>query len=148
MSHEITAEPAYNALLGRISEVYVAGQVRATQAVNVHLTETYWQIGHDIVEFEQGGKARAEYGKNLIKNLSRDLTLRHGKGFSRSNVIRIRQFYLTYPKAAKPSHLLSWSHFVELLKLDDPLERSFYEQQAIREKWSVPELQRQIKSSG
>jgi predicted nuclease of restriction endonuclease-like (RecB) superfamily len=147
MSHEITAEPAYNALLGRISEVYVAGQVRATQAVNAHLTETNWQIGHDIVEFEQGGKARAEYGKDLIKNLSRDLTVRHGKGFSRSNVIRIRQFYLTYPKGAKPSHLLSWSHFVELLKLDDPLERSFYEQQAIREKWSVPELQRQMKSS-
>ncbi|MEI7774209.1 MAG: DUF1016 N-terminal domain-containing protein, partial [Verrucomicrobiota bacterium] len=129
MSEEITPEPAYTDLLGRISEAYVAGQVRATQAVNVHLTETYWQIGHDIVEFEQGGKARAEYGKNLIKNLSRNLTVRHGKGFSRSNVIRIRQFYVTYPKGAKPSHLLSWSHFVELLKLDDPLERSFYEQQ-------------------
>ena len=54
---------------------------------------------------------------------------------------------MAYPKGAKPSHLLSWSHFVELLKLDDPLERSFYEQQAIHDKWSVPELQRQMKSS-
>lgn len=147
MSDGLTTEQAYTDLLGRISEVYVAGQVRATQAVNAHLTETYWQIGCDIVEFEQGGKVRAAYGKNLLKNLSRDLTLRHGKGFSRSNIIRIRQLYINYPKGAKPSHLLSWSHFVELLKLDGPLERSFYEQQAIREKWSVPELQRQMKSS-
>ncbi len=125
MSEEITAEPAYTELLGRISEAYVAGQTRATQAVNAHITETYWQIGRDIVEFEQGGKARAEYGKNLVTKLSRDLTLRHGKGFSRSNVFRFKQFYLAYPKVAKPSQLLSWSHFVELLKLDDPLERGF-----------------------
>ena len=82
-----------------------------------------------------------------IVSLSRDLTLRHGKGFSRSNVKRFRQFYLVYPKGAKASHLLSWSHYVELLKLDDELERSFYEQQAIRENWSVPELQRQKKTS-
>jgi len=99
------------------------------------------------VEFEQGGKARADYGKALLATLSRDLTLRHGKGFSRSNVIRIRQFYLAYPKGAKASHQLSWCHYIELMKLDDALERSFYEQQAIREKWSVPELQRQKKSS-
>lgn len=137
----------YQQLLGRISEVYTAGQVRAHQAVNASITETYWQIGHDIVEFEQGGKTRADYGKGLLTSLCRDLTLRHGKGFSRSNVIRIRQFYLVYPKGAKASHLLSWSHYVELLKLEDELERSFYERQAIREKWSVPELQRQKKSS-
>ena len=90
MSEEITAAPAYTELLGRILEAYVAGQLRATQAVNTHITETYWQIGRDIVELEQGGKARAEYGKNLLTRLSRDLTLRHGKEFSRSNVIRIR----------------------------------------------------------
>ena len=147
MSAELTDDSDYQRLLGRISDVYTTGQLRANQAVNVHITETYWQIGHDIVEFEQGGKVRADYGKGLLSRLSRDLTLRHGKGFSRSNVIRIRQLYLTYPKGAKASHLLSWSHFVELLKLDDELERSFYEQQAIREKWSVPELQRQKKSS-
>ena len=111
------------------------------------MTETYWQIGHDIVEFEQGGKIRADYGKALLTNLSRDLKLRHGKGFSRSNLIYMRLLYLHYPKGQKPSDLLSWSHYVELLRIDDPLERSFYEQQAIREKWSVPELQRQKKSS-
>ncbi len=111
------------------------------------MTETYWLIGHDIVEFEQGGKARADYGKGLLATLSRDLALRHGKGFSRSNVSRFRQFYLAYPKCATASHILSWSHVVELLKIDDPLERSFYEQQTIREKWAVRELQRQKQTS-
>ncbi len=75
------------------------------------------------------------------------MTLRHGKGFSRSNVVRIRQFYLAYPKGATLSHQLSWSHIVELLKIDDPLERGFYEQQAIREKWAVRELKRQKETS-
>ncbi len=147
MSTELTTDSEYKRLLMRISEVYTTGQMRAHQAVNIHITETYWQIGHDIVEFEQGGKVRADYGTALLANLSRDLKLRHGRGFSRSNVSRFRQFYLGYPKCAKASHILSWSHYVELLKLDDELERGFYEQQAIREKWSVPELQRQKKSS-
>jgi predicted nuclease of restriction endonuclease-like (RecB) superfamily len=141
------ADAEYQRLLGSISEVYSAGQLRAVQAVNAHLTETYWQIGHDIIEFEQGGKAKAEYGKGLLTNLSRDLTRRHGKGFSRSNLSRFRQFYLAYPICAKASHKLSWSHYSELLKLEDPLERSFYEQQSMLEKWSVPELQRHKKSS-
>uniref|UniRef100_Q3AT24 Cytoplasmic protein n=1 Tax=Chlorobium chlorochromatii (strain CaD3) TaxID=340177 RepID=Q3AT24_CHLCH len=147
MSKELSHRADYQKLLGSISTLYTSGQRRAYQAVNSVITETYWQIGCYMVEFEQCGNIRAEYGKALLDNLSRDLTLRHGKGFSRSNIIRFRQFYLAYPKGAKPSHLLSWSHWVELLKLDDPLERSFYEQQAIREKWSVPELQRQKKSS-
>ena len=99
------------------------------------------------MEFEQGGKARAEYGKNLIKNLSRDLTLRHGKGFSRSNAMMMRAFYLAHPKVQTVSGQLSWSHYVELLAIDDLLERGFYEKQAMAEKWSVKELQRQKRSS-
>lgn len=146
-SSDPIADDGYQNLLGKISHIYTIGQTRAAQAVNVQITETYWQIGHDIVEFEQGGKTRADYGTGLLTSLSRDLTLRHGKGFSRSNVVRIRQFYLAHPKGATLSHLLSWSHIVELLKIDDPLERSFYEQQTIREKWAVRELQRQKKSS-
>lgn len=147
MDHKLTTDSAYQKLLRRLSEVYTEGQVRAHQSVNAHITETYWQIGYDIVEFEQGGKAKAEYGKALLASLSRDLTLRHGRGFSRSNLIYMRLLYLNYPISQKPSDLLSWSHYVELLRIDDKLERSFYEQQAIREKWSVPELQRQKKSS-
>ena len=144
---ELSTDTDYQRLLGGISTVYTAGQVRAHQAVNAHITETYWQIGHDIVEFEQGGKARADYGKALLASLSRDLTLRHGKGFSRSNLVYMRLLYLQYPISQTPSDLLSWSHYVELLRIDDKLERSFYEQQTIREKWSVAELQRQKKTS-
>lgn len=109
-SRNRTANDGYQSLLGKISEGYTTGQMRATQAVNVHITETYWQIGHDIVEFEQGGNVRAKYGKALLTNLSRDLSLRHGKGFSRSNVIYMRLLYLHYQKGQKPSDLLSWSH--------------------------------------
>lgn len=134
---------AYQTLIQQVSKTWLSGQAQALQAVNYQLIETYWHIGRHLVEFEQKGKPRAEYGQSLLKQLAQDLTLRHGKGFSRSNLIRMRQFYLAYPISAKPSHQLSWSHYVELLKLDDPQERSFYQQQAIAEKWSVPELKRQ-----
>ena len=89
-SSDLITDDGYQSLLGKISQVYATGQARAVQAVNAHITATYWQIGHDIVEFEQGGNVRATYGKALLTNLSRDLTLRHGKGFSRSNVIYMR----------------------------------------------------------
>lgn len=144
---ELTATDGYQNLLEQISATYTQGRIGAMQAVNVQLIETYWQVGRHIVEFEQGGKIRADYGKALITSLAKDLGLRHGKGFSRSNLIRVRQFYLAYPKSATLSHQLSWSHTVELLKIDDPLERSFYEQQCVRERWSVRELTRQKESA-
>ena len=140
---ELTNDRGYLDLLQQISDTYTQGRLRAVQAVNTHITQTYWQVGRQIVEFEQGGKARATYGKALISKLASDLSLRHGKGFSRTNLVYMRLLYIRYPISQKPSDLLSWSHYVELLKLDDDLERSFYEQQAIHEKWSVPELKRQ-----
>jgi predicted nuclease of restriction endonuclease-like (RecB) superfamily len=79
--------------------------------------EAYWAIGKYIVEFEQKGSTKAEYGKKLLENLSRDLSLMHGKGFSLSNLKRMRQLYGSYSIGAKPSHQLSWSHYVELLKI-------------------------------
>ncbi|MBU0699867.1 hypothetical protein KKE26_00990, partial [bacterium] len=105
-------QPEYRQLLEQISNVYTSGQIRATRSVNVHLLETYWHIGQHIVEFEQGGSVRAEYGKSLLGRLSRDLSLRHGKGFSLSNLIRFRQFYLAYPIYATVSHKLNWSKIV------------------------------------
>lgn len=113
----------YENLLHRLSNTYLQGRQHAVQAVNSHLIETYWQIGQYIVEFEQAGEARAIYGKALLEALARDLTLRHGKGFSRSNLNRFRQFYTVYPICAKASHKLSWSHYVERKKLEDDLER-------------------------
>ena len=104
-SLELFTDSEYQQLLGRISDVYTTGRVRAHEAVNAQITETYWQIGHDIVEFEQGGKTRADYGTGLLASLSRDLSARHGKGFSRSNVIYMRLLYLHYQKGQKPSDL-------------------------------------------
>ena len=144
---ELTKTDGYQQLLEQISDAYTQGRVRAVQAVNTQLIETYWQVGRHIVEFEQAGQLRAEYGKALVQTLAADLSLRHGKGFSRSNLIRFRQFYLAYPISATLSHQLTWSHIVELLKIDDPLERGFYEQQSLRERWSVRELVRQKESS-
>ena len=147
MPSELTLDSHYQDLLGSISETYSAARMRIHKVANAQLLETYWKIGHDIVEFEQAGEIRAEYGQALIQNLSQDLRRMHGKGFSRSNLIYMRLLYLNYPISQKPSDLLSWSHYVELLRIEDRLERSFYEQQAINERWSVPDLQRQKKSS-
>jgi predicted nuclease of restriction endonuclease-like (RecB) superfamily len=144
---ELVQNATYQGLLEQISNTYTAGRGAALQAVNTQLVRTYWQVGRQIVEFEQGGKERAEYGASLMSQLATDLRLRHGKGFSRSNLIYMRLLYLRYPIGQTPSDLLSWSHYVELLMLDDPLERSFYEQQAIQERWSVAELKRQKAAS-
>ena len=143
----LSTPEGYPHLLEQIAAIFTQGREEAMQAVNTRLVETYWQIGRHIVEFEQGGKSRAAYGKALIDHLAADLGLRLGRGFGRSNLIRIRQFYLVYPKGATLSHLLGWSHVIELLKIDDPLERSFYAQQCARERWSVRELKRQKDSA-
>ena len=144
---DIEISKSYQELLERISHRYAEGQAQAVRSVNEIIVETNWQIGKYIVEYEQGGKKKAEYGKGLLENLSKDLIPLHGKGFSRSNLQRMRQFYITYPICAKPSHKLSWSHWVELLKISDKLERSFYQQQTMLDGWSVPEFRRQ-KDSG
>ncbi len=143
----LNVDKNYQGLIAQISETYIQGQQKAVIAVNTHLVDTYWEIGQDIVEFEQEGKQRAEYGKALLLNISKDLTLEHGKGFSLSNIKRMRQFYLEFQKGATLSHQLGWSHYVELLKIDNKLERGFYEQQCEIEKWSIRELIRQKKSS-
>ena len=137
----------YNTLLLRISDVFESGQRQAVASVNRYLVESNWKIGQYIVEYEQKGNLKAEYGKALLENLSKDLTIRYGKGFSRSNLVYMRLFYLEFPISEKPSHQLSWSHFVELLKISDKFERNFYLNQAIIEKWSIPELKRQKNSS-
>lgn len=137
----------YQGLVAQISTRYEQGRTSAVQAVNTAMVETYWHIGQYIVEFEQGGKAKAAYGKGLLPKLSKDLLLAHGKGFSLSNLKRMRQFYIVFPIGAELPHQLNWTHFVELLKIDDPLERSFYQQQTLIENWSTTELKRQKATS-
>jgi predicted nuclease of restriction endonuclease-like (RecB) superfamily len=137
----------YQGLVNQISERYEQGRRAAVIAVNSHLIETYWNVGRDIVEFEQNGSDRATYGTRLLENLSKDLTVRHGKGFSMSNLSRMRQFYSVYPILAELPQEFSWTHIVELLSISDPMERSFYERQSVIERWSTTELIRQKKSS-
>ncbi len=137
----------YQNLVSRISESYIAGQKRAVQVINTSLLQTYWEIGQHIVEYEQDGKATAEYGKRLLEKLAEDLSRLYGKGFNRSNLNNMRKIYKYYPICATLSHKLSWSHYVELLKIDDELERGFYEKQSLIENWNIRELIRQKKSS-
>ena len=136
----------YQQLVSNISSLWNQAKEQAIYAVNTKLLETNWQTGKYIVEYEQGGKERAQYGKQLLLNLSKDLTLKNGKGFSRSNLTYMRKLYLTFPKCGTLSHKLTWSHYYELLKCEDPLEMQFYMKECILESWSVRELKRQMKS--
>jgi predicted nuclease of restriction endonuclease-like (RecB) superfamily len=147
METPLQPQSNYQNLVNTIAQTLEQGRNQAARAVNTQLLQTYWQIGQYIVEYEQNGQDRATYGELLINNLSLDLSQQIGKGFSRSNLICMRLLYLKYPISEKPSHLLSWSHYVELLKIDNDLERSFYEKQSINENWSIPELKRQKKAS-
>lgn len=142
---EIT-KPNYEQLIANIGTILAEGRNRVATAINTALVQTYWTIGQHIVEYEQQGNERAEYGSKLLDRLSHDLSERYGKGFSRSNVVYIRKFYLSFQKGETVSHLLSWSHYVEILKGDDPLEISFYAAQCAKENWSVRELRRQRNS--
>lgn len=144
--NRIIAQPSYKELVEAIGRTLNEGRNKAIQTVNAALVKTNWQIGHYIVEYEQKGKERAEYGAELLNRLSRDLTVAYGKGFSRSNIVYIRKFYLCFPKSETLSHLLSWSHYFEILKANDELEISFYAKQCEIENWSVRELKRQMKS--
>ena len=145
-SDSLVLNSNYQDLLSHVGETLENGRARAVVAVNSAAVATYWEIGRQIVEYEQGGMEKAEYGSELLKRLSRDLSDLYGSGFSHSNVYRMRQIYSTYPIFATLSQKLSWSHYVELLKIDDPLERSFYEKEAETEHWGVRELKRQMKS--
>ena len=137
----------YETLVERINNLWSESRNRAAIAVNTELLDANWQTGQYIVEFEQKGNLRAEYGKKLISRLAKDLTIRRGKGFSRSNLIYMRKLYICFPKSVTMSHLLTWSHYYELLKCEDELERQFYYKEAISQKWKVRELRRQIRSS-
>ena len=140
---ELTPYSGYDSLVKSIGTLLDAARSQIATSVNTILVKTYWNIGKYIVEFEQGGALRAEYGSNLLNRLSTDLTHLYGKGFSRSNVYNMRKLYLTFPKVQTLSGFLSWSHYSEILKSDDPLEICFYAKECEAQKWSVRELKRQ-----
>lgn len=117
--------------------------------VNSTMTKTYFLIGKRIVEEEQNGNERAEYGKSLIKNLSLELTKEFGKGFSQRNLEQMRKFYKVYeiPQTLSAEFKLSWSHYLILMKMNSIAERNFYEIEAVENNWSLRELRRQIDSA-
>ncbi|MFV0564407.1 MAG: YhcG family protein [Flavobacteriaceae bacterium] len=136
----------YSELIKSIRAIYNKAKSNVVSAINIEMLNAYWEIGKHIVEFEQKGKIKAAYGVELLMKMSKDLSTHLGKGFSRSNLSYMRQFYNQYPKRETVSHKLSWSHYFELLKVEDDLARSFYQNQAINENWTVRELKRQKKS--
>jgi len=131
--NNLFATNTYQQLKEQIGELLRRGREQAGRAVNTILVQTYWHIGRHIVEFEQKGNIKAEYGSELLDRLSRDLTAEFGKGFSRSNLVYIRKFYLAFPKSETLSNQLSWSHYFEILKSDNELEISFYAKQCEKE---------------
>lgn len=115
--------------------------------INNEILLTYWEIGKLIVSRETKRNIDQKSSRALILELSKVLSIQIGKGFSRSNLTYMRLFFLKYPNGVTLSHQQSWSHYIEFLKIDDDLERGFYENQSILEKWSVRELRRQKDSA-
>ena len=124
--NDIEKTTEYFSWIGELKKRYRATQIKAAISVNTELLEANWQTGRYIVEFEQKGNVKAEYGKQLLTNLAKDLTRLRGKGYSRSNLFNMRLFYIRFQKIQTVSGQLSWSHYLELLKCDDPMEMQFY----------------------
>ena len=116
------------------------------QAVNSAMVTAYWEIGRAIVEQEQNGGERAEYGRQVVENLARRLREDFGKGFDRSNLWHMRAFHLAYPILDAVRRELSWTHYRVLLRVGNLDARSFYEKEATESRWSTRELERQIGS--
>lgn len=138
-----------NDLYNKIASLLEEARRKVTSAVNIAMVYTYFEIGRIIVEDEQNGNSRAEYGKEVLKNLSEKLTREFGKGFSVENLDRMRFFYKTYANSSTvlTNFTLSWSHYLFLMRIDNKAERDFYEKEAENSNWSLRELKRQFDSS-
>ncbi len=159
----------YDTVLSDVVDLLESARRASARTINTIITATYWEIGRRIVEFEQGGSKKAEYGEQLIDRLSNDLTKRFGRGFKRRNLFQIRAFYIAYPEivqtvsaqsdtneimqtasaqsiktASAQRFPLSWSHYVRLLTVKKSEARIFYGAEALRGGWSVRQLDRQV----
>jgi len=128
-----------------IRETVLNAKTKVYTAVNFAMVEAYWEIGREIVE-AQGQNQRAEYGKQLLKFLSEQLTQEFGKGFTETNLRYMRQFYLAFPIHHTLCDELSWSHYRLLMRIDDENRRAFYLKECADSNWSVRQLERQINS--
>ncbi len=153
MNREIQPNDLYLKIAGLLQ----AARQNVVRAVNQTMVYTYFEIGRMIVEDEQQGKERAEYGKRVLKELSEKLTKEFGKGFSVQNLENIRKFYLMYSSSEKSQSLiriserskstLSWTHYLVLIRIENKNERNFYEIESLNNNWSVRELKRQFSSA-
>ena len=134
-------------MINEIRELLLNARQCVAVQVNTELLSTYWNVGKIIVEHEQANNERADYGKQTLKQLSKELTKEFGKGFSISNLYNMRLFYMNYKKFQTVSGKLSWSHYCELLTISDSDKRNFYEKETINAGWSIRELKRQISTS-
>ena len=123
-------------LVDNIAQVLQTARQRLASHINSTMTQAYWQIGKYIVEYEQGGQAKVAYGTSPLTELSRQLTARFGRGFSRPNLVNMRKFYLYYPNCQSLTDNLSWTHICVIMQADDELERSFYKKECIAQKWT------------
>jgi len=138
---------ANNKMIEEIKEIIVNSRQKVAYEVNNVMLIAYWNVGRIIVENEQHGNIKAEYGKKILKELSKELRKTLGSGFSVSNLQYMRRFYITYQKKQTLSVKLSWSHYCELLNIENTDERNFYEKECINSHWSVRELKRQLNTS-
>ena len=136
--------PTHNELLGSIRTLLVDGRKQVATAVNTAMVQTYWHIGRLIVEDEQQGESRAEYGKQILKSLSVSLTEEFGKGFDARNLRHMRQFYLVFPIWNAVRTELSWTHYRTLTRIENESARHWYMNEAIEQGWSARALERQI----
>ena len=134
-------------MVEEIKSVIISSRKKVAYEVNNTMLMAYWNVGRIIVENEQNGNIKAEYGKQIIKELSRELRRILGSGFSVSNLQYMRRFYIAYQKKQTVSVKLSWSHYCELLSIENEEERNFYERECVNSNWSVRELKRQLETS-
>jgi len=147
MNFSKTQNTILKTLEEQIKEVIISSRVKVFKQINNELLLTYWRIGKIIVEQEVSSGIDEQTARSLILDLSKRLTTMLGKGFSRSNLFNMRRFYMFYADVQTLSGHLSWSHYCELLSLEEAHKRSFYEQETINSSWSIRELQRQIDTS-
>ena len=147
MNHTQLTDKNYNLLLNNIGITLQKARENALKAVNHELVKANWEIGKYIVEYEQQGNEKADYGSSLLTSIAKDLKTAYGKGFSKSTIYLCRQFYIKYPNFQTLSGKLSWSHYAELLTVSDDFARTFYEKQSSIENWSFRELKRQINTA-
>ena len=136
-----------NNYISEIKKILKNARQKAYTAINSAMVEAYWEIGRRIVEEEQNGKERAEYGKEILQNLSKELTEEFGKGYSYRTLREIRQFYLMFSDFEKwrtVSAKLTWSHFQKVLRVSNEKARIFYLTEAAENMWSVRTLDRNI----